>query len=198
MPAFMKSMIGLESMSCLTRCSRFCPLGAAVLCSDAPLLTACRGAMLPALLEAASDCGQCLCTILVTDAASAPSTLSTTLPFCSCSGWPVLAAAGKGLHQPERRRWGQCLSLGSNINSRAHLDDKEVWHNCHPVPIRNVWHFLCFHLYAAEQLQSLMPLAQGHSLLEILLHLNNHTRMKAVCGLSFASSAKTSSSCLQG
>ena len=38
--------------------------------------------MLPALLEASRVCGQCFCTILVTAAASAPSTLSMTLPSC--------------------------------------------------------------------------------------------------------------------
>ena len=37
-PAFMKSMIGLELMSCSTLASRLCPLGAALLCRAEPLL----------------------------------------------------------------------------------------------------------------------------------------------------------------
>ncbi len=56
--------------------------------------------MLPALLDAACDCGQCLCTILVTAAASAPSTLSMTLP--SCSG--ALKVSGHRAQEPQHAR----------------------------------------------------------------------------------------------
>ena len=79
---FMNSMTGCLLISCLTLCSRLWPPLAARACRADPLLIAPGGAMLPAFCEEASDRGQCFCTIRVTAAASAPSTLSTTLPSC--------------------------------------------------------------------------------------------------------------------